>query len=68
MQTTIHIKLKDFCNHYNIDELFIISLHDYQIIEVNVINNQRYIVHDDLPKLEKIIRLNKDLWINIEGI
>lgn len=68
MKTTIHIKLKDFCTHYDIDELFIITLHECQLIKVNVINKQLYIVQDDLPKLEKIIRLNQELGINIEGI
>ena len=68
MKTEYHIKLKDFCSSYSIDELFVIELYENELIELKVLNKQRYIIHDDLPKLEKMIRMNQELGINIEGI
>ena len=68
MKTEYHIKLKDFCSKYSIDELFVIELYENELIELKVLNKQRYIIYEDLPKLEKMIRMNQELGINIEGI
>ena len=62
------ISLKQFCEHHAIDETFILSLNENDIIEVITINENSYIHLDSLEKTEKIIRLHLDLSVNIEGI
>lgn len=62
------ISLKQFCEHHAIEETFIFSLNENDIIKVITINENSYIHLDSLEKTEKIIRLHLDLSINIEGI
>ncbi len=62
------ISLKQFCEHHAIEETFIFSLNENDIIEVITINENSYIHLNSLEKTEKIIRLHLDLSINIEGI
>ena len=62
------ISLAQFCEHHSIDENFILSLDDHEIIEVISVKGNSYIHIDSLEKTEKIIRLHLDLSINIEGI
>ncbi len=62
------ISLKQFCEYHEIDQNFILSLHDLEIIEIIIVNENEYFHMDALEKTEKIIRLHLDLSINIEGI
>ena len=62
------ISIKQFCEHHAINETFILSLDDNDIIDIITINENSYIHLDSLEKTEKIIRLHLDLSINIEGI
>lgn len=62
------IALAQFCEHHSVNEEFILSLNDHELIEVVTINGNSYIHIDSLEKTEKIIRLHIDLSINIEGI
>jgi len=62
------IVLQEFCKHHSISDSFILSLHDFEIVEIISINNTDYFHEDSLGKVEKIIRLHIDLSINIEGI
>ena len=62
------ISLVQFCEHHSIDKDFILSLDDYDIIEIIKLNENSYIHIDSLEKVEKIIRLHIELSINIEGI
>jgi len=62
------ISLAQFCEYHSIDKDFILSLDDHDIIEIIKVNENSYIHIDSLEKVEKIIRLQIDLSINIEGI
>lgn len=62
------ISANDFCTHYNIEFSFITTLNDYGLIEIMVVDDNRFIHTTDIEKLERIIRLHYDLDINIEGI
>lgn len=62
------ILIEQFCTHYNVEVSFISSLYDFGLIEVVVIDESKYLPHEQLPKVEKMIRLHYDLEINMEGI
>lgn len=67
MQTDF-IAAEECCVHYNIELSFIQSLKDYELIELNVIEEKTFIHTNQLHDLEKFIHLHYDLNINMEGI
>ena len=68
MKSKSLIKVDEFCLHHNIEISFIISLHHVGLIEIQTIEESRFIEESQLQQLEKIIRLFYDLDINLEGI
>src|SRR5258708_36420434 len=68
MQTEQLIPADVFCVNYNVELTFINSLHQSGLIEIEIVNEAPFIYIDELPKLEKIIRLYYDLEINVQGI
>lgn len=62
------IPANEFCVHHNIEISFISSLHENGLIKITTIEETSYIHKNQLPELERIIRFNSELDINIEGI
>ncbi len=62
------IAAKDVCNCYSIDYVFINELSSYGLINVVTVQEDNFISYDDLPKVEKLIRLHQELDINVEGL
>ncbi|WP_440121372.1 chaperone modulator CbpM [Tenacibaculum sp. Ill] len=54
--------------HHNLDEQFIESIESFQLIEFVVKDSNKYLHTEQLPILEKIIRLHYDLEVNMQGI
>jgi hypothetical protein len=68
MEKTEMVMLDDFCTSHHVEISFIHSLEENGLIETVAINQTLYITSNDLPKLEQITRLHRDLNINPEGI
>ncbi len=68
MQTNETIPLTQFCTHYQIDQSFIYSLHDAGLIEVIQTEQEVCISASRLSELEKMVRLNTEMDINLEGV
>ena len=68
MQTENLITVTEFCTGQQVDLSFIGTLHQYGFIEITTIEQTNFLVVDELPRLEKIIRLHNELDINLEGI
>lgn len=68
MMNTFYITIKDFCSSHDIEESFVLSLSEFDLVTVEIVEQERYIHQEELPKLEKMIRLNQDLGINLEGL
>ncbi len=62
------IHITDFCLSHQIEESFIIELKTYELVKLEIMDNQLYMQVEELPKVEKMVRLHHDLEINIEGI
>lgn len=62
------IMLNEFCSSHQVQLSFIQSLEEYGMIETVIIDQSVCIYSDELPKLERIVRLHRDLNINPEGI
>lgn len=68
METTHLISIQQFCTHYNVPKTFINALHEYDLVEITITDNENYIKTNQLNDIEKMIRLHYDLDINLEGI
>ena len=68
MEQYKYIEVRDFCVSHGISTQFIVQLHDTGLIKVVKKENTEYLQYDELPKVEKIVRLHDDLNLNLEGI
>tara|TARA_R110002074_G_scaffold326939_2_gene497433 strand:- start:89 stop:385 length:297 start_codon:yes stop_codon:yes gene_type:complete len=68
MKTIHHISIQQFCTHYNVPKTFINALHEYDLVEITITNNENYLKTNQLNDVEKMMRLHYDLDINLEGI
>lgn len=68
METKNLILIEVFCTHHNIEISFIDSLHEFGLIEIVIVEDAKYIPHEQLSEVEKLIRLYYELNINLEGI
>ena len=67
MQSDLII-INDFCDRCHVDPSFITELEEDGLIEVRVIDEERYLPASQLAELERYTHLYYDLSINIEGI
>lgn len=68
MQNDDLILAEDFCTSYKIGYSLINQLEEYGFITVTSINENNYISHNQLYRLEQVLRLHHDLNINLEGV
>lgn len=68
METDDLISIQQFCLHHNVPNTFIDSLHNYELIEIVVANNERYIKITQISDLERMMRLHFELDLNFEGL
>ena len=62
------IPATEFCVHHNIELSFIHSLNEAGLIQITTIEEKLYVPVNQLPDLEKLVRLYYELDINLEGI
>lgn len=62
------ILVKEFCSSHQVEISFIQSLEENGLIETITIDQSLCIYSNELPKLERIVRLHRELNINPEGI
>lgn len=62
------ITIEDFCQYYKAEISFIRSLQDSGLIEFIERDEDDYISFDEMPRLEKFVRMHYDLDINLEGL
>src|SRR5438045_414029 len=62
------ISLQQFCLHHHIEQSFVFALQDSGLVEIIREQEEVYISLNQLQQLEKMVRLNTEMNINIEGI
>ncbi|OXB14736.1 MerR family transcriptional regulator [Flavobacterium reichenbachii] len=62
------IQIKQFCLYHEIENTFIKELHNYGLVEIIIEENDEYVQPEQLPEIEKMMRMHYDLNINLEGI
>lgn len=68
METPDMIPVAEFCASQHIELSFIDSLQSYGLVELTVVEENRFIPAVTLVKLEQLVRMHFDLDINLEGI
>jgi hypothetical protein len=68
METRDLIPIELVCEHYSIPAAFIITLKEFQLVELTLKKEDYFIHKSQIKEVEKIARLHYDLKINIEGI
>jgi len=62
------IAVSEFCVNYNVEIAFINLLQQNGLVEISIIESKYFVEKEQLPQLEKFVRLYYDLDINLEGI
>jgi len=68
MNTEDMIRIEEFCRHHNVEVSFIILLKEHGLVDLATEQETFYVLPDELPRLEKMVRLHYDLDVNLEGI
>ncbi len=68
MQAENFIIVDEFCASHRLKLSFIQDLKDYGMIETVIVGQSVCISAEELPRLERIVRLYRELEINLEGI
>jgi len=67
METEL-ITIRDYCVNYAIDPSFIYSLEESGLIELTIIDGNKFIHFEQLMEMDRYIHFHYDLEINIAGI
>ena len=62
------ILIDTLCTHYEIEVSFVDSLYSLGLIEIQTVEQVRFISEEKVADLEKMIRIHQDLEVNPEGI
>ena len=62
------ISVMKLCNHYKVEVSFFNQLNEVGLVEIVTIQQKPYLREDAIRDVEKMVRINQDLNINIEGI
>lgn len=62
------IIVKEYCQKSHVDPQFIISLEEDGLIDIQIVEGERYLLGSQLQDLERFVRWHEDLSVNIEGI
>lgn len=68
MEKKDYIAIETICQHHRVSDSFIISLGEYGLIEIDMVNKVHCIPKRQLSEVERFVRLHQDLQLNPEGI
>ncbi len=68
METNNLILIEQLCTHHNIEFSFIDTLQEFGLIDIIIIEDNKYLANEKIKDVEKMMRLHFELEINMEGI
>ena len=68
MPTEKYIRIADFCRGHALEETFLLTLHEFELIEVLEVSGQPVVRRRDLHRLERLVRLHTDLGLGPQGL
>jgi len=63
-----YIRITDFCQGHPLQESFLYQLHEVELIEILEVEQQPVIRQSELDRLERLVRLHRDLEISPHGL
>jgi hypothetical protein len=63
-----YIRITDFCQGHALQESFLYQLHEVELIEILEVEQQPVIRQSQLDRLERLVRLHRDLEISPQGL
>jgi chaperone modulatory protein CbpM len=63
-----YLSIQQICTSYQVNQSLLVALEEYELIEIQYTNEEAYLGIDELAKLERLLRLNQDLDINVAGL
>lgn len=68
MEQQHFISVTKLCDHYKVEVSFFNQLCEVGLVEIITIQQKPYLREEAISDVEKMVRINQDLNINIEGI
>jgi hypothetical protein len=68
MPTEKYIRIADFCRGHSLEENFVLTLHEFELIEVLHVTGEPVIHRRELHRLERLVRLHTDLGLSPQGL
>lgn len=68
MEQEKYISLREFCRGHALQETFLFRLEEIELIRIERIRSEAYFHREELPRLERLIRLHRDLDIGPQGL
>lgn len=62
------IPIEQLCLHYEVEMSLFYELQEFEIIEIHSIEDSVFIHEDKVGMLEKVLRMQQDLNLNLEGV
>lgn len=62
------IPISQLCDHYTVEVSFFRKLHEVGLVEITYLEKTECLHQDTLRNFEKIMRIHRDLHVNVEGI
>ncbi len=62
------INIEEFCRYYSAEISFVHSLHESGLIHVDTDDDHYFISIEEMPRVEKFVRMHYDLDINLPGL
>lgn len=68
MHSEEYLNPRKICEVYQVQESFVYQIADLGLVEFYTIEEEPHLHYDHLQELERILRLHRDLQINLEGV
>lgn len=68
MKVRQYIRLSEFCKGHALEESFLYQLHEIELIEIAEVDQQPVIHEAELDRIERLVRLHRDLEIGPQGL
>ncbi len=63
-----YIYIRDFCQGHSLEETFLYELHEYELLSIEEVDNRPAFPRRELQRLERLVRLHRDLDIAPQGL
>jgi chaperone modulatory protein CbpM len=63
-----YIAIEEFCSHHGVEVMLVREFADFGLIQLTRQEDQDFVAPEEVSRLERMLRLARDLEVNKEGI